>query len=74
MGNALNFVANNSFTVLNAYMCMHCSLTVLAFIVLYGGHCSSVRFPLKVMPRFPASCNNNTPQQMTIILDIIVTA
>ena len=53
--------------------CMHCSLTVLALILLYGGHCSSVRFPPKVTLRLPAS-RNNMPQQMTIVLGIIVTA
>ena len=52
--------------------CMHCSLTVLALILLYGSHYSSVWFPSKVMLRFPTSCNNR-PQQMIIFLDIIVT-
>jgi len=42
---------------------MHCSLTVLALILLYGGHCFSVWLPLKVTLRLSASCNN-APQEM----------
>ena len=68
------------------HTCMHCSLTALALILLYGGHCSSVWFPSKVMLRFPhimsgflhhvrlLPSHNNTQQQMMISLDIIVTA
>jgi len=35
--------------------CMHCSLTVITLILLYGCHCSSVWFPSRVTLRFPAS-------------------
>ena len=44
---------------------MHCSLTVLALICLYGGHCSSVQPSSKVMLRLPVS-HNHGPQQMTM--------
>ena len=30
-------------------MCMYCSFTVLALILLYGGHCFSEWLPSKVM-------------------------
>ena len=59
--------------------CMHWSLTVLALILLYGGHCFSVRLPSKVMRgfthhvRLPASCNN-VPQQIAIFPDAIMAA
>ena len=50
---------------------MHWSLTVLALILLYGGHCFSVRLPSKVTcgfthrVRLPAS-RNNVPQHIAI--------
>ena len=54
-------------------MCMHWSLTVLALILLYGGHCFSVGLPSKVTSgfthrvRFPAS-RNNAPQHTVIFI------
>ena len=36
----LKFHGKKTFTILN--MCIHCSLTVLALILLYGGHCFSI--------------------------------
>ena len=51
--------------------CMHWSLTVLAVILLYGGHCFSVQLPSKVTRgfthcvRLPAS-RNNAPQHIAI--------
>ena len=58
-------------------MCMHCSLTVLALILLYGGCCFTVRLPSKVMcscthrVRLPASCNN-VPQNIKMFPDSII--
>ena len=37
--------------------CMHCSLTVLTLILLYGGNCFSVWLPSKVTLRLPALHN-----------------
>ena len=62
--------------------CMHCSLTVLALILLYGGHCCSVRLPSKVTAgfygfrhciRLPAS-RNNAPQCIAMFPDSIIAA
>ena len=44
-GSAQNFVAKNPFTFLNAQLGVFTVLTVLALILLYGGHCFSVRLP-----------------------------
>ena len=58
---------------------MHCSLTVLALIPLYGGHCFSVWLPEKVTHSFlhhvrlPAS-HNNAPQHMKMFPDSIIAA
>ena len=60
-------------------MCMHWSLIVSALILLYGGHCFSVRLPSKVMRdfthcvRLPAS-RNNAPQHIAIFPDAIIAA
>ena len=60
----LEFHGKKPYTILNAYTCKHCSLTVLALILLYGGHCFSVQLPSKVTLRFSTSrqashtCNN----------------
>ena len=59
--------------------CMHCSLIVLALILLYGGHCFSVWLPSKVTHSFthrvrlPASCNN-ARQHSTKFSDSIIAA
>jgi len=47
--------------------------TVLALILLYGGHCFLVQLPSKVMLRFPAS-HNNAPQHMTMFPGSAITA
>ena len=52
-------------------MDVHCSLTVLALILLYGGYCSSVRLQSKGTFRLPTS-HNNAPQQMAMFLGIIM--
>ena len=58
---------------------MHWSLTVLALILLYGGHCFSVWLPSKVTRgfthhvRLPAS-HNNAPQHIVIFPDAIMAA
>ena len=57
---------------------MHRSLTVLALILLYGGHCFSVWLPAKVTHSFthrvrlPASCNNAPQLIMMFLVSIIV--
>ena len=57
--------------------CMRCSLTVLALILLYGGHCFLVQLPSKVTCSFThrvgllASCNN-VPQHIMMFPDSIV--
>ena len=48
------FVAKKPFTISNTY----CSLTVLALISIYGGHCFSVHLPSKLTLRLPVSHNN----------------
>ena len=50
---------------------MHCSLTVLALIFLYGGHCFSVWLPSKVTHGFPhrvrlPASRNNAPQHINM--------
>jgi len=42
---------------------MHCSLTVIALILLYSGNCFSARLPSKVTLRLTA-LPNNAPQEM----------
>ena len=60
-------------------VCTVNTLTVLALILLYGGHCFSVRLPSKVMHgfthcvRFPAS-HNNVPQHITMFPDSTIAA
>ena len=49
--NAQNFIAKKP-SQYSMRVCMHCSLTVLALIFLYGGHCSSVQFPSKITCSF----------------------
>ena len=55
--------------------CMHCSLTVLALILLYGGHYFSVGLPSKItqcfpqcMIMFPDSTYNNCLMVFTCML------
>ena len=51
-------------------MCMHFSLTILALILPYGGHCFSIQLPSKVTRgyahrvRLPES-HNNAPQYIS---------
>ena len=51
----LEFHDEKPYAILNAYTCKHCSLTVLALIFLYGGHCLSVQLSSKVTLRFSTS-------------------
>ena len=61
------------------YTCMHCSLTDLALILLYGGHCFSVWLPSKATrgfkhcDRLPTS-RNNAPQHIMMLPDCIIAA
>jgi len=63
----LEFSAKKLFHNIKMPMCMHCSHTVLALILLYGGHCFLVWLPAKVTHSFthrirlPASRNNAPP-------------
>ena len=72
----LEFHGEKTFHNINAYLCMHHSLTVLALILLYGSHCFSIQLPSKVTRgfthhiRLPAS-RNNAPRHIVIFPDAI---
>ena len=61
--------------------CMHCSLTVLALILLYSGYCFSVRLPSKVMHGFTnlvrlklQASRNKVPQHIKMFPECIIAA
>ena len=69
----LNFITKKPFSILKCLRVITVLLTVLALILLYGGHCSSVWLPSKVTLRLPAS-RNNAPKHTMMFPSSLITA
>ena len=75
----LEFRDEKTFHNIIRLVCMHCPLTVLALILLYGGHCFSVWLPSKVTHGFThyirlSASHNNVPHHTTMLTHSIIPA